>query len=96
MLIGKLGDHVTKNYCSYLKCTGMLSGLSSESDSLYINSRVAENTFCLVTVAENLGRADCSTDARLGDVGVGIKTFLANNNLKHPYQQRDASKAIKH
>ncbi|MEG0228624.1 MAG: NgoFVII family restriction endonuclease, partial [Lachnospiraceae bacterium] len=68
------------NYCKYLKCTGMLSGLSSESDSPYINSRVAENTFCLVTGAENLGRADCSADAKLGKIGIGIKTFLASNN----------------
>ncbi|NLJ97187.1 MAG: NgoFVII family restriction endonuclease [Clostridiales bacterium] len=58
----------------------MLSGLSSESDSPYINSRVAENTFCMVTGAENLGRADCSADARIGKIGIGVKTFLANNN----------------
>ena len=80
MLIDKLGDKVINNYKNYLKCTGMLSGLSSESDSPYINSRVAENTFCLVTGAENLGRADCSADAKIGEIGIGIKTFLANNN----------------
>lgn len=80
MLIDMLDKKVIENYCDYLKCTGMLSGLSSESDSPYINSRVAENTFCLVTGAENLGRADCSADAKLGNIGIGIKTFLANNN----------------
>lgn len=80
MLIDKLGQDVANNYCNYLRCTGMLSGLSSESDSPYINSRVAENTFCLVTGAENLGRADCSADAKLGKIGIGIKTFLAQNN----------------
>lgn len=80
MLIDKLGQDIISNYCNYLRCTGMLSGLSSESDSPYINSRVAENTFCLVTGAENLGRADCSADAKLGKVGIGIKTFLAQNN----------------
>lgn len=80
MIIDKLGDKVINNYKNYLKCTGMLSGLSSESDSPYINSRVAENTFCLVTGAENLGRADCSADAKFGKIGIGIKTFLANNN----------------
>lgn len=80
MLIDILGKNVMENYCNYLKCTGMLSGLSSESDSPYINSRVAENTFCLVTGAQNLGRADCSADAKLGKIGIGIKTFLANNN----------------
>lgn len=80
MLINTLGKEVIDSYCRYLKCTGMLSGLSSESDAPYINSRVAENTFCLVTGAENLGRADCSADAKLGKIGIGIKTFLANNN----------------
>jgi len=80
MLINTLEKEVIDSYCRYLKCTAMLSGLSSESDAPYINSRVAENTFCLVTGAENLGRADCSADAKLGKIGIGIKTFLANNN----------------
>ncbi len=80
MIIDKLDKKVIDSYCNYLKCSGMLSGLSSESDSPYINSRVAENTFCLVTGAENLGRADCSADAKLDKTGIGIKTFLANNN----------------
>lgn len=80
MLIDKLDQSVIDGYCNYLKCTGMLSGISSESESPYINSRVAENTFCLVTGAENLSRSDCSADAKLGSVGIGIKTFLANNN----------------
>lgn len=80
MLIDKLGQGTVDNYCNYLRCMGMLSGLSSESDSPYINSRVAENTFCLVTGAENLSRADCSADAKLGKTGIGIKTFLAKNN----------------
>lgn len=95
MVIDKLGQDIIDSYCNYLKSTGMLSGLSSESDAPYINSRVAENIFCLVTGAENLGRSDCSADAKLGKTGIGIKTFLANNN--HTLQKvaefnRDASK----
>lgn len=80
MLIDTLEKKVIDKYCDYLKCVGMLSGLSSENEAPYINSRVAENTFCLITGAENLGRADCSADAKLGNIGIGIKTFLANNN----------------
>lgn len=80
MLIETLGDKVMDDYSEHLRLTGMLSGLSSENDAPYINSRIAENVFCKVTGAENLGRADCSADAKLGDIGVGIKTFLANNN----------------
>jgi len=80
VVIDNLGQDVINSYTDYLRLTGMLSGLSSESDSPYINSRVAENTFCMVTGAENLGRADCSADARIGKIGIGVKTFLANNN----------------
>lgn len=80
LLIDKLDRNTISTYCRYLQCVGMLSRLSSESDSPYINSRVAENVFCLATGAENLGRADCSADAKLGEVGIGIKTFLASNN----------------
>lgn len=80
MLIDTLGDKVMDDYSEHLKLTGMLSGLSSENDAPYINSRIAENVFCKVTGAENLGRADCSADAKLGDIGVGVKTFLAYNN----------------
>lgn len=94
MLIDKLDEKIISTYCKYLQCIGMLSRLSSESDSPYINSRVAENVFCLVTGAENLGRADCSADAKFGKIGVGIKTFLANNNYtmqKVAEFNRDAS-----
>ncbi|MDD4343222.1 MAG: hypothetical protein PHH19_02495 [Eubacteriales bacterium] len=80
MLIDKLDTSVIRNYCKYLESVGMISGLSSDSESPYINSRVAENIFCMVTGALNLGRADCSVDAKLDKIGVGIKTFLANNN----------------
>ena len=62
MFIDKLGQNVINNYTNYLRYIGMLSGLSSESDSPYINSRVAENIFCIVTGAENIGRSDCSAD----------------------------------
>lgn len=80
MLIDTLGKEVIEDYCQHLKIVGMLSRLSSESESPYINSRIAENTFCFVTGAENLGRADCSADAKLNKMGIGIKTFLSNND----------------
>jgi len=80
LLIETLGVEVIGNYRKHLETMGSLSGLSSESESPYINSRVIENIFCLVTDADNLGRSDCSADAKLGEVGIGIKTFLANNN----------------
>lgn len=80
MLIDKADKNKIELYKDYLKRAGMLSGLFSASDSPYIASRMAENIFCLAFEAENLGRADCSADAKLGVVGIGIKTFLAGNN----------------
>lgn len=80
MLIDTMGQSVIDDYRIYLKSVGMLSGLSSQSDAPYINSRVAENVFCLATGSENLSRADCSADAKMDDIGIGIKTFLAMNN----------------
>ncbi|WP_035765061.1 restriction endonuclease PLD domain-containing protein [Butyrivibrio sp. NC2002] len=67
-------------YKRYLRIAGMLSRMSSESNCPYINSRVAENIFCLATGAENLGREDCSVDAKKDQIGVGVKTFLEGND----------------
>ena len=80
MFIDYLNARTQEKYKLYVKWIGMLSKLFSENDTPYINSRVAENIFCEVTGAENLGRADCSVDAKLGSLGIGIKTFLANND----------------
>jgi NgoFVII restriction endonuclease len=66
-------------YKQMLKLTGALSNLFSESDSPYLVSRSVENAFCEAFGAENLGRADCSADASLQGIGVGIKTFLHGN-----------------
>lgn len=80
MLIERLSKEVIDHYCESLKHMGTISGLFSESISPYISPRVAENIFCLATGAENLGRADCSADAKLENVGIGVKTFLGNRN----------------
>lgn len=65
-------------YKKMLKNTGALSRLFSENDAPYLVPRSAENIYCIAFDAKNLGRADCSADAKYGDVGVGIKTFLHN------------------
>lgn len=66
-------------YKQYLKNTAAISGLFSESDSPYLVSRNVENMYCLAFDADNLGRADCSADARWGNMGIGLKTFLHGN-----------------
>lgn len=67
------------HYEKLLQYTGALSNLFSDSDSPYMASRSVENIYCLAFSADNLGRSDCSADARYRRTGVGIKTFLHNN-----------------
>lgn len=67
------------NYIEYLKLTGSLSRLFSDSLAPYLYYRAAENIFCLAFEAENLSRSDISIDAKKGNVGFGLKTFLHGN-----------------
>lgn len=66
-------------YSKMLRNTGSLSRLFSESDSPYLVSRSVENIYCEAFNAENLGRSDCSADAKYQRIGLGIKTFLHGN-----------------
>jgi len=63
-------------YISYLKAVCSLSKLFSQSNVPYLYYRVAENIYCKTFGAENLSRDDLSYDAKLGNVGIGIKTFI--------------------
>lgn len=66
-------------YKQMLKSAGALSNLFSDNDSPYIVSRNVENAYSEAFCADNLGRADCSADASLNGVGVGLKTFIHGN-----------------
>lgn len=66
-------------YKKMLLLVGSLSRLFSESDSPYIEYHIAEKLFCKAFSADDLSRHDISADARKGDVGIGIKTFLKKN-----------------
>lgn len=66
-------------YKQMLKSSGALSNLFSDNNSPYIVSRNVENAYCEAFGAENLGRSDCSADASLDGVGVGLKTFIHQN-----------------
>ncbi len=67
------------DYKSMLTLMGSLSGLFSDSDIPFIYYRATENIFCKYLGAKNLARDDSAYDARLGNVGVGIKTFQLKN-----------------
>lgn len=66
-----------ERYSTLLRLVGSLSKLFSENTAPYVDSRFVERLFVLTTNSTDLGRKDRSFDARKGDVGVGIKTFLA-------------------
>lgn len=66
-------------YRNLLSASGKLSKLFSDNLIPFLVPRSVENIYCLAFGAENLGRADCSADAALDGVGVGIKTFIHGN-----------------
>jgi len=74
----------TEDYIIYLKSIGSLSKLFSDSEVPYLYYRVAENIFCKAYNAENLGRLDIAYDAKINNVGIGLKTFIdkKTNNEK--------------
>ena len=69
-------------YEQYLKAVSSISYLFSESKTPYIDYRIAENLFCRCFGAENLSRSCIAVDARIGNTGIGIKTFVDT-----PYQK---------
>ncbi|VGO21464.1 phospholipase D-like domain-containing protein [Pontiella sulfatireligans] len=71
------GKQLTE-YADLLAKVGSLSNLFSDSDTPMLHYRAAENIFCRSTGAENMGRADCAFDAKIGSKGFGLKTFLCH------------------
>lgn len=68
-----------QDYKNNLKLIGSLSLLFSESDDPWLDYRVPENLYCECFGANNLARSCVTADAKLGDIGVGIKTFTEGN-----------------
>lgn len=72
------------DYKNYLEIFSKLSGLYSESNTPFINYRIAENIFCKAYNAINLSRSDTAFDAKIKikniSYGVGLKTFIANSD----------------
>lgn len=68
-----------EKYFSMLGLMASLSNLFSDSDIPFIHYRITENLFCKYFGAINLSRTDTAYDAKLGDIGVGIKTFTLPN-----------------
>lgn len=80
LFINNQSSDQVERYVKGLTLIGSLSKLFSESSTPYLYYRVAEKIFCESFLADDLSRSDASIDARIGKMGVGLKTFLAGNN----------------
>ncbi|MBM7620195.1 hypothetical protein JOC95_002048 [Bacillus tianshenii] len=79
MLFNLQPNEDCQSYKKMLMSAGALSNLFSNNDTPYLVSRNVENAYCEAFGADNLGRSDCSADAALDGVGIGIKTFIHGN-----------------
>ena len=64
-----------------LRLVSSISRLFSESATPYIDYRLAENLFCKFYQAQNDARSCTAYDARLANLGIGIKTFGINKGV---------------
>ena len=71
-----------QQYKQMLSIIGKLTRLFSESACPYLPYRVQENVFCKYFNADNLARSDCSADAKKNRIGVGLKTWMGNDDQK--------------
>ncbi|MBQ9311895.1 MAG: NgoFVII family restriction endonuclease [Bacteroidales bacterium] len=69
-----------KKYFDMLSLMGSLSKLFSENNIPYLDYRLAENLFCKYFDAINNARDCTSYDARLENLGIGIKTFILKSD----------------
>ncbi|WP_158653363.1 phospholipase D-like domain-containing protein [Helicobacter felis] len=69
-------------YVSSLHVIARLSKLFSESETPFLHYRVMENLFCQCFNAQNLSRSDTAFDAKIGNFGIGLKTFTCHTNAK--------------
>ena len=67
-------------YFDTLRVMASLSRLFSESKIPYIDYRLTENIFCQKFNALNDARDCTAYDARIGNLGIGIKTFTLKND----------------
>lgn len=80
-----LSINAIKNNTDYKESTVLIASLSrlfSESDIPFLQYRVAERLFCSCLDAEDLSRSDGSFDAKMGKIGIGIKTFTCTGTRK--------------
>lgn len=74
------GWNSNDKYFEMLGLMASLSKLFSENDVPYLDYRLTENLFCKYYNAINDARSCTAYDARFSCLGIGIKTFILNND----------------
>ncbi len=69
------GWRTIDGYKDMLTLMASLSRMYSDNAIPYLYYRVTENLFCKYCNAKNISRDDTAYDAKIGDLGIGIKTF---------------------
>lgn len=103
MLNNQITAEQIKSYKNMLRILGELSKLFNDGSKPFLYYRCHENVFCKYLNAENLAREDCSVDAKIGSMGVGLKTWVGNdlqkvaefNNLRSRYDQLEGIELCK-
>lgn len=103
MFYDKQPQKARKQYKEMLETIGSLSNLFSDSETPYLSYRANENIFCKCFDAENLARSDNPIDAKKGNIGIGLKTFVPYGNqkvaefgrLKPTYEKLSGLKLVK-
>lgn len=75
-------DGGISTYRQYLTAIAQLSNLFSDNTAPYLDYRSAENIFCKAFDADNLSRTDTAFDAKIDNLGIGIKTFICKGTSK--------------
>ena len=82
MFYEKQPEEQKQQYKQMLEIIGKLTRLFSDNNCPYLPYRAQENIFCKYFRAENISRSDCSADAKKDNLGVGLKTWMGNNDQK--------------
>lgn len=82
MFYDKQPRNQQEEYKKMLEIIGNMTLLFSKSRCPYLPYRCHENIFCKYFEATNMGRLDCSADAKKERVGIGLKTWMGNDDQK--------------
>lgn len=81
-MFASVDPQTQKSYLRLLSKVASVSRLFSTNSKPYLDYRMAENIFCATFGAENVSRSCVAIDAKIGTLGIGIKTFVDTSMQK--------------